>query len=178
MILVPIGRFPGDVLEELAYRAGVRLAPLCIDPKPAWNSERGQYSSARLIEELKSNFEEPVVGAADVDLFLPVLTFVFGEAEMPGRAAVFSIHRLREEFYGLPQNRHVLIDRAYREFRHEWGHLSGLAHCRDSGCVMASSHSVELVDSKTGEFCRRCSTVFESVFPLRPHQQNGWGVGG
>jgi predicted Zn-dependent protease len=43
---------------------------------------------------------------------------------------------------------------------------------------MTSSHSVELVDSKTADFCTRCSTVFESVFPLRPHQRDGWGVGG
>ncbi len=160
MILVPIGRFPGDVLEELAFRAGIRIAPVCIDPRPAFNEERGQYNSSRLIEMLKSQFHEPVIGAADVDLFLPVLTYVFGEAEMPGQAGVFSIHRLREEFYGLPANRHLLLDRAEREFRHEWGHMVGLAHCHDASCVMSSSHSVELVDSKTSEYCSRCAHAF------------------
>ena len=75
---------------------------------------------------------------------------------MPGRAAIFSIHRLREEFYGLPPDRSLLADRALRELWHEVGHLHGLAHCPDWTCVMSPSHAVERVDAKNERYCWYC----------------------
>lgn len=75
---------------------------------------------------------------------------------MNGRAAIFSIHRLREEFYGLPPNPGLLEDRAVRELWHEAGHLRGLAHCPDWSCVMSPSHSIERVDAKGDRYCSEC----------------------
>ncbi|MCL5745139.1 MAG: archaemetzincin [Acidobacteria bacterium] len=155
-ILVPVGDFPEELLEELSRRTQIPLGPARVDPGPAWNPARGQYDSTRLLLELKARYQGIVIGATACDLFIPVLTFVFGEAEMPGRAAIFSIHRLREEFYGLPQNRELLIARAVRELLHEYGHLSGLAHCQDSACIMSPAHSVERVDSKDVTYCPAC----------------------
>jgi archaemetzincin len=156
VILAPIGDFPAPLLERLAGRAGLEIGPARVDPSFAWNPSRQQCESTRLLIELKARYEEPVMGAAACDLFIPVLTFVFGEAELRGRAALFSIHRLREEFYGLPPNPALLEDRALRELRHEMGHLHGLSHCHDWSCVMSSSHSVELVDSKGENYCAEC----------------------
>jgi archaemetzincin len=155
-----VGDFPRDLLYEISFRAHVPIAQGRIDPAPALNPARGQYDSTRLIVELKSRFPgELVIGATACDLFIPVLTFVFGEAEMPGRAAIFSIHRLREEFYGLPPDRPLLINRALRELRHEAGHLHGLSHCPDWTCVMSSSHSVERVDLKSDRYCPACERL-------------------
>ncbi len=156
MILAPIGEFPPELLENLARRSGIAVGPACVDPAGAFDAARGQYNSARLLVELKSCYDEPVMGVTACDLFVPVLTFVFGEAELSGRAALFSIHRLREEFYGLPGNPALLEERALRELRHEWGHLRGLAHCPDWSCVMSSSHSVERVDSRGEDYCIEC----------------------
>jgi archaemetzincin len=156
VLLAPIGDFPDGLLERLARRANMQIGDRRLNPAPAWNGNRGQYDSTRLIAELRRLYDVPVVGAAAVDLFVPVLTFVFGEAEMPGRAAVFSIYRLREEFYGLPHNPALMEARAIRELWHEFGHTRGLTHCRDSSCVMSSSHSVAGVDSKTDRFCMAC----------------------
>lgn len=153
---MPVGNFPDLLLERISRRANMQIGERRLDPTPAWNSNRGQYDSTRLIAELRRLYSVPVIGAAAVDLFVPVLTFVFGEAEMPGRAAVFSIYRLREEFYGLPQNQAMVEGRAMRELWHEFGHTRGLAHCRDASCVMSSSHSVAGVDSKTDRFCAAC----------------------
>jgi archaemetzincin len=90
------------------------------------------------------------------DLFVPILTFVFGEAQFPGRAAIISAARLREEFYGLPPNTAKLDQRLLKEAVHEIGHTRGLAHCDDWRCVMVSSHRVERLDLKSAEFCSRC----------------------
>jgi predicted Zn-dependent protease len=35
----------------------------------------------------------------------------------------------------------------------------GLRHCEDWQCLMASSHSVELVDVKSAEFCGDCARL-------------------
>lgn len=156
MILVPIGEFPADLLEKLSRRTEIAIGAARVDPSVAWNASRGQYDSSRLVAELKARYDRPVIGATCHDLFIPVLTFVFGAAEMAGRAAVFSIHRLREEFYGLPPNQEVLESRAYRELCHEAGHLHGLPHCADWSCMMSSAHSVERVDSKEDRYCEEC----------------------
>lgn len=157
MYLVPVGAFPGDLLEEISREPGMVVAPSMLDPAAAFNSGRGQYDSTRILTELKVRYPDGlVVGATACDLYIPVLTFVFGEAEMPGRAAIFSIHRLREEFYGLPPNSSLLRERALREMRHEIGHLHGLTHCPDWACVMSSSHSVERVDAKSARYCAEC----------------------
>ena len=157
MILAPIGDFPEELIEYLSRRTGIPVGAPRLDPAIAWSPIRSQYDSTKLLRELKARYEGEVMGAAACDLFIPVLTFVFGEAEMPGRAALFSIHRLREEFYGLPGNAALLENRALRELRHEMGHLRGLAHCLDWSCVMSPSHSVERVDNKDEEYCADCS---------------------
>ncbi len=158
IVLVRVGEFPPGLLEDIAARTRIEVAPGALDPSSALSPARGQYESTRLLSELKARYAEGLlVGACECDLFIPVLTFVFGEAEMPGRAAVFSIHRLREEYYGLPPKRPLLLGRAVRELWHEVGHLRGLPHCPDWSCVMSSSHSVERVDAKGEAYCRECT---------------------
>jgi len=93
-----------------------------------------------------------------VDLFIPVLTFVFGEAQLGGRAAVVSTFRLRSEAYGLPPDPELLLARLTREVLHELGHTYGLVHCTDSACVMASTTYVEQIDLKGPSFCTGCLT--------------------
>jgi len=156
VILVPVGDFPEALLAKLSRRTKIPLGPARIDPGVAWNPARGQYDSTRLLADLKAHYPDTVIGATVCDLFIPVLTFVFGEAEMPGRSAIFSIHRLREEFYGLPPDPALLASRAVRELWHELGHLHGLAHCRDAACVMSPAHSVAQVDTKGEYYCATC----------------------
>jgi len=89
-------------------------------------------------------------------LFVPVLTFVFGEAQLDGNCATVSFARLREEAYGLPAHEDVLRERLLKEAIHELGHTFGLRHCADWRCVMTSSHAVERLDVKSAEFCGEC----------------------
>ena len=65
----------------------------------AYDLPRGQYRSTPILQRLESLASEPPVhflGVTAVDLFIPILTFVFGEAQLGGCCAVVSLQRLRE----------------------------------------------------------------------------------
>ena len=134
----------------------------------ALDAGRGQYHSTAILQRLErvSDPDARVLGVAACDLYVPVLTFVFGEAQLDGNCAVVSTARLREEFYGLPGREEVLRKRLLKEAVHELGHTFGLRHCADWRCVMTSSHAVERLDVKEAEFCGRCrkSVVVEGYW--------------
>ena len=106
--------------------------------------------------ERQSDPNARVLGVTGCDLFVPVLTFVFGEAQLDGTCAVVSTARLTEEFYGLPSRADLLRERLVKEAAHELGHTFGLRHCADWRCVMSSSHGVERLDVKGAQFCGSC----------------------
>jgi archaemetzincin len=164
--LVPIhcgSRAPllGALAERLHRTFGVevRQSPPGFDCEAAFDASRGQYNSRILLGQLlkDTSVEIPrVLGVAGVDLFIPVLTYVFGEAQLGGRAAVVSLHRLDDELYGLPPNPNRLFERLVKEAVHELGHTCDLVHCHHTGCVMASSTYVEEIDLKSAAFCDEC----------------------
>lgn len=129
----------------------------------AYDPSRDQYNSRRLLELLRDRCPaaERVVGIAPFDLFLPVLTFVFGEAQLDGRAAVVSTLRLDNRFYGLPFDARRLHTRLVTEVVHELGHTYGLRHCGTPRCVMNRSTYVEEIDLKDDRFCFRCAAHVE-----------------
>jgi archaemetzincin len=100
-----------------------------------------------------------VVGVTDMDLFIPVLTFVFGEAQLGGRAAVVSTARLMPDG-GMMLNGRLLVARLAKEAVHELGHSFGLTHCDESHCVMSRSTSLIDVDTKNGGLCHDCWTHY------------------
>lgn len=169
LVLVPIRpvslALVGDLVKPLerTFGGGVRVAQgLCLDPVPAYDAGRNQYDSSELIRLLlamTARREGRVLGIASVDLFVPVLTYVFGEAQLDGRAAVVSSFRLDETIYGLQDDPVLLRDRLLKEAVHEVGHTLGLVHCRDYACVMHSSTSVEEIDVKTAVLCRTCEAM-------------------
>jgi archaemetzincin len=111
-----------------------------------------------------------MLGISAVDLYIPILTFVFGEAQMGGPCAVISAHRLRQEFYGLTPDHELFRQRVIKEAVHELGHTVNLTHCEDYRCVMASSHAVEWIDLKDSKLCAACRTVAISGTPVRSAQ--------
>jgi len=145
---------------ERIFHTSCRVRDEIVELKFAHNPSRGQYHSTAILERLQSmvpNGHSRLLGVTAVDLFVPIFTFVFGEAQVGGRCAVASTYRLTEEHYGLPSDEVKLHERLVKEAAHELGHTYGLRHCEDWECVMASSHSVELVDVKSAEFCEECA---------------------
>jgi archaemetzincin len=155
---------PLRLLEFLAaslartFRRPCQIRPEMLDIAAAWDSARQQYYSTAILQRLERscNGGARVLGVTACDLFVPVLTFVFGEAQLDGNFATVSMARLHEEFYGLPAREDLLRERLVKEAVHELGHTFGLRHCADWHCVMSSSHGVERLDVKGADFCGRC----------------------
>jgi archaemetzincin len=169
----PLGEIAREPLDHIraalaaAFPAAVSILGECDLPRSAWVPSRGQYDSTRLILALESNpptEEGRVLAVCDVDLCTRILTFVFGEAEVDGRFAVMSLHRLRQEVYGMPPNTPLFLQRGAKEAIHEIGHTFGLKHCFRYDCIMHASDSIEVTDLKRQEFCARCAAkLSESV---------------
>jgi len=153
-----------DRLDALAaklariFRISCRVRNGVLDVQFARDPARGQYHSTAILERMVSvnGPRGRLLGVTAVDLFVPIFTFVFGEAQVGGQCALASFYRLSEEHYGLPPDEGTLRERLFKEAVHELGHTFGLRHCDDWRCVMASSHSVERVDVKSAEFCAEC----------------------
>jgi len=166
--LLPFGPAAAETLSEL--RAGLErefsvpceiLAP---EPEPvfAFNLTRQQYSSTEILAAMLKRNTPPkwrLLGVTPLDLYIPILTFVFGEAQLPGTCAVISSHRLTQEFYGLPADPKLQHQRLLKEAVHELGHTLNLSHCEDYQCAMAPSHGVEWIDLKSSRYCRDCSSA-------------------
>ena len=82
-----------------------------------------------------------VLGVTDVDLAIPMLSFLFGQAQFDGPVAVVSLCRLHQEFYGLPRRRRLLRERTVKEVLHELGHTFGLVHCAEPTCAHEPGHA-------------------------------------
>jgi archaemetzincin len=137
----------------------IKRKKLRINANDAFDPNRGQFNSSLILRQLITTpppDAERILGVLDVDLFIPILTFVFGEAQLKGIGAVVSSHRLHNRFYGLPENREATTDRLLKEAVHELGHTFGLIHCTEPRCVMHSSTYVENIDQKLAEFCSQC----------------------
>jgi archaemetzincin len=154
LYLEAMERFISETFDRRTKRKELR-----INVHGAFDPNRVQFNSSLILRQLIATpptDAERILGVLDVDLFIPVLTFVFGEAQLKGIGAVVSAHRLHNRFYGLPENRKTTAERLLKEAVHELGHTFGLIHCKEPGCVMNSSTYVENIDQKSAEFCALC----------------------
>ncbi len=157
-------RMAASLARVFGYSCQLAAEPL--NPDGAFDAVRNQYHSTHILEQLSRievDEDSRVLGITGLDLYVPVLTFVFGEAQLTGRSALVSCHRLRDEFYGLPPRADLLEERLVKEAMHELGHTYGLRHCANWECVMASTHSVERLDLKKAEFCPACRKVINAA---------------
>jgi archaemetzincin len=140
-------------------------------PSDSFDPRRQQHSSTRILKwliESRPAQATKVVGVTDVDLFIPILTFVYGEAQLSGTAAVVSTARLQWDDTLRP-NGNLLTSRLLKECIHELGHTFGLLHCASPGCVMARSVTLLQVDAKDSDLCHDCRVRYREL----RHQGHG-----
>jgi archaemetzincin len=163
--LLAIGDCERSILARLApslgnlFRVSCVVVPESLDPSPAFHQERQQYHSSEILLAMQRFLRHDswrVLGVTMVDLYIPILTFVFGEAQMGGPCGLVSGSRLRQEFYGLPEDQALFERRLLTEAAHELGHTLQLTHCDDYQCAMAPSHGVEWMDLKHSSLCPAC----------------------
>jgi archaemetzincin len=137
-------------------------------PEKAFDTRRKQYRSGDILDSVQEYAEKQitlkrVLGIIDLDIFVPPLTFVFGEARCPGKAALISLYRLKPKFYGQKPNVELFTERAEKEAAHELGHAFGLEHCPNPFCVMHFSNSIFDTDRKQGLLCSKCQRKFDDM---------------
>jgi archaemetzincin len=162
-----IGRIRESLQTVFADARSTSIAESMSIPEKAFNKARGQYRSDIFLAMIHNFAKEAdafdrVLGVVDVDIFVPRLTFVFGEAETRGKAALISLWRLRPEFYGKPSDMELFVERSMKEAVHELGHTLGLGHCSNPFCVMYFSNSIFETDRKKNFFCNKCFSKVEA----------------
>lgn len=168
LLICPVGPLDDALLDTLARRIEALSGLTCricggLDlPRKAFHKDRLQYDSRIVLTHLMS--ARPaclrLIAITRADLYIPVLQYVFGLAQMEGPCTLISLHRLCPRFYDHPEDPELLMERALKTVMHELGHSFGLIHCRDRRCVMYSSVRVGDTDIKTMNFCPTCYELF------------------
>lgn len=165
LYLVPVGVVPDKVWEWISKAAAewfplpIQRLPTVPIPEAAYDSKRNQYQSVEMMKMLSQYAPRNgsrILGITNVDLSIPMLSFLFGQAQLDGPVAIVSLCRLRQEFYGLPTQDDLLRERLTKEVLHEMGHTFGLVHCSEQSCAMSLSTHIGMVDGKTEQYCSRC----------------------
>ncbi|MDX2150420.1 MAG: archaemetzincin family Zn-dependent metalloprotease [Bryobacteraceae bacterium] len=166
LYVAEVGDVDEAVIRDLEARIGERFAGWDVsrlgerlEVAGTWDEGRRQFASTELLRRVVAALPadgSKIVGVTECDLFIPMLSFLFGQAQVGGPAALVSLARLRPEFYGLAAAPDVVRERARKECFHELGHAFGLVHCEDRECVMSLSTTLAQVDEKGDEYCEGC----------------------
>lgn len=165
IIIFTCGHFEQKVLNQIQndiekeFHFPVQRSECSLDIGKFYNPGRRQYDANSILSYISDITPEnayKAVGLFRIDLYIPILTYIFGQALLDGQAGIVSLYRLRNELYGLEQNNDLLITRFRKVIMHEMGHMFGLIHCHHPECIMRSSTYMEDVDQKERKFCRTC----------------------
>jgi len=156
------------VFHELHYPVSIKEGHL--DLSEFYDPVRRQYNGIKLLSEVDTSFsvdKSKNIGLFNVDLFIPILTYIFGQAYLNGNTGIASAYRLSNERYGIISNDTITLERFKKEVIHELGHTLGLIHCHVPSCVMRSSTYVEDIDQKSTSLCVSCKNSI--VLPGNSH---------
>jgi archaemetzincin len=169
--LISFGYFDDDFLNEVAasvkqeFVVPVSLKEGHLDLSEFYDPTRRQYHGGKLLKEVECSYSSDsakTIGLFSVDLFIPILTYIFGQAVLNGKTGVASLYRLSNERYGISGDGNLVLERFSKEVIHELGHTYGLIHCHTSSCVMRSGTYVEDIDQKGKSLCNNCKKTLES----------------
>lgn len=172
--LVPLAPVDPKILQHLrtAIADFLSLPVKILPPKPlpphTYHVVRNQYHSTQLLEYLLAGEDqgEPlrILGITSVDLYIPIFTFVFGEAQLDGKAAIISTFRPGGGASNIWPPRTLLMERLIKLSLHELGHTFSLPHCRQDGCLMGFAANLEKLDQKNIELCEYCRILLRDYF--------------
>ncbi len=96
IVLISFGQFEHSFLEKCAesvsheYQLPVKVKEGHIDLSEYYDATRGQYNGNKLLSEVEELFGglSEAFGLFNVDLFIPILTYIFGQAFLNGRTGI------------------------------------------------------------------------------------------
>jgi len=169
ILISPVGELSSELIEAVTgeikqvFGFSTETNPILQDLSFALDDNRNQYHSTAILDRLAANLPPQVVrvlAIAQVDLFIPILTHVYGEAQLGGAACIVSTFRLNEGRSGINISQKY-IDRIVKEAIHELGHTFNLRHCPEQTCIMHYCRNEEDVDRKSDQLCRYCIIMLE-----------------
>ena len=173
--VVPMGRVAEIVPKAIAanilgyLHINTDIVPSLEQPQYAFDESRIQYNAGEILKAFESmpfhNYEK-VIGILDLDLFVPIFSYVFGEARQAGKYALVSLYRLQKNLDGSTPSMSLFLERAAKVALHELGHLFNLIHCEDENCLMHFSGGLQDLDNASFYFCRYCSTYFRDALSI------------
>ncbi len=148
-------------LEE-AYGWKVEILAARPLPEAAWYAPRRRYRAEKLLLNLNQETDKNyliVLGITAKDISTTKEEHedwgIFGLGEVAGRSCVVSTFRLGAR----GADEHQRNERLRKIVVHEVGHVIGLEHCPEPGCVMQDAESsIATVDAETGKFCETCKS--------------------
>ena len=150
------------------------VQPALPDPDYALVPARRQYDAMPILKALATDLTMPTLrlGLLNGDLCLPILSYVFGEAQVDGQTAVVSLHRLKIDQNGQPASTSLWLERLAKVTVHEIAHVLGLRHCSRPLCLMAFSQGLKQIDELALQFCPDCNRTLNRRVrvapPMRP----------
>ncbi|HDM78285.1 MAG TPA: zinc metallopeptidase [Deltaproteobacteria bacterium] len=171
--IVPIGEVKQVVLKILAANIqAVFNIPVDIlngrkSLKKFFNPNRNQYNAITILDHMERRWKQPhkrILAVVSVDLFIPILTYVFGEAQINGKMAVVSTYRLNRRTGGGNVSLERFYERVAKVGIHELAHTFGLVHCKENHCVMRASYSLRDLDYYPLYFCDYCQSMLDDVY--------------
>ena len=162
--IVPLGEVDGVAISvvgaNLQAIADLPADVLPARPDPAYAviPARRQYNAVPILQALEDGAPDNALrlGVMSGDLCLPIFSYVLGEAQVKGRSAVISLHRLKANEDGTSVSPARVYERLAKVALHETAHVLGLTHCREEGCLMRFSLGAEHIDELTMRFCPEC----------------------
>jgi len=155
----------------------ILTSPVDVQENPVlingFDTGRSQCDAAMVLNRMqlfikRHNCRHPILLVLQQDLYTPGTDFVFGLARNVSGAAVLSVTRLDNRYYGRDADDGELVDRIAKEGAHEIGHLQGLPHCPDPECVMFQPRTLDELDRKKKALCPACLALRKTVLQERP----------
>lgn len=180
IVITPVGDLQTTLLDRICkditriFDFQTRVQPLLGDVTFAYDSNRDQYHSTVILEKLASVTPPDglkVLAVVQVDLFIPILTHVYGEAQLGGKSSVISTLRLSEGISAMGIN-DTFGDRVAKEAIHELGHTFNLRHCKDERCIMHYCRNEHDVDRKSDQLCRYCRIMLDDEVKRLGHGES------
>ncbi len=165
IILITCGTFEKKTTEHIQqsissiFHLDVDCSECALDISQFYNPARRQYNADLILEEIIRRAPAGYMKYINLfrgDLFIPILTYIFGQGQLNGKHGIASLYRLRNELYGLEEDYDLMLERFTKVVIHELGHMFGLVHCHNPNCVMRSSTYVEDLDQKEVNLCSKC----------------------
>jgi len=171
--ILPMGEIPSLIPQVMAahiesyLRLPADILPPEGLPENAFDPHRLQYDAGKAVTALERRTGQQglskMVAVLSCDLFVPIFSFVLGEARQGGTWALVSLYRMgKNEDGSLPPESDIL-ERTAKVALHEIGHLFDLVHCDDERCLMHFSGGLDDLDRSPMQLCRYCRQFFKEA---------------